>query len=201
VCVRRAVAPRERSHVGDRLERMDRDTPGGEQDRRLAGAGADLERGVTSVERRERDDVVDECVRVCRARPVVQVGNLAECQPSLAGHCPHMQPSIAVRTYYDTRAPEYDEWYLGLGVFARRERPGWDEDLDALVHSIASLRPARTLDVACGTGFLTQHLRGEVTAFDQSERMLALAGERLPAATLAAVFHASRWFVGVCSRA
>jgi ubiquinone/menaquinone biosynthesis C-methylase UbiE len=95
-----------------------------------------------------------------------------------------MQPSVAVRTYYDTRAPEYDEWYLGLGVFARRERSGWEEDLDALRRAIAELPPARTLDVACGTGFLTQHLRGDVTALDQSERMLARAEERLPAATL-----------------
>ena len=89
-----------------------------------------------------------------------------------------------MRTYYDTRAPEYDEWYLGRGVFARRERPGWNEDLAALLDAIAALAPARTLDVACGTAFLTQHLRGEVTALDQSERMLALAAARLPGATV-----------------
>jgi ubiquinone/menaquinone biosynthesis C-methylase UbiE len=89
-----------------------------------------------------------------------------------------------VRTYYDTRAPEYDEWYLGLGVFGRRDRPGWHEDLGALQRAIAALPAARTLDVACGTGFLTRRLRGEVTALDQSEQMLALAGERLPDATL-----------------
>jgi hypothetical protein len=29
-----------------------------------------------------------------------------------------------VKTYYDARAPEYDEWYLGLGKFAEFERPG-----------------------------------------------------------------------------
>ena len=32
-----------------------------------------------------------------------------------------------MKEYYDTRAPEYDEWYLGLGRFAARERPGWHE--------------------------------------------------------------------------
>jgi ubiquinone/menaquinone biosynthesis C-methylase UbiE len=46
------------------------------------------------------------------------------------------------------------------------------------------LSPARVLDVACGTGFLTRHLRGDVTALDQSERMLAIARERLPHARL-----------------
>jgi ubiquinone/menaquinone biosynthesis C-methylase UbiE len=92
----------------------------------------------------------------------------------------------AMKQYYDTRAHEYDEWYLGLGKFAERDRPGWEEDLLALEDTVAALAPATTLDVACGTGFLTRHLRGEITALDQSRRMLELAGERLPAATLVA---------------
>src|SRR5260370_851373 len=37
----------------------------------------------------------------------------------------------AMRDYYDTRAPEYDEWYLGAGRFAGLACPDWDEDLDA----------------------------------------------------------------------
>jgi len=60
-----------------------------------------------------------------------------------------------VREYNDTRAPEYDEFYLGLGRFAGLERPEWDAELHELGRTIASLAPARTLDVACGTGFLT----------------------------------------------
>ena len=40
----------------------------------------------------------------------------------------------------------------------------------------------RTLDVACGTGFLTQHLPGSVTGLDQSTSMLELASARVPAA-------------------
>jgi hypothetical protein len=31
-----------------------------------------------------------------------------------------------VKEYYDTRAPEYDEWYMGLGRFEDIDRPGWD---------------------------------------------------------------------------
>ncbi len=31
--------------------------------------------------------------------------------------------------YYDRRAPEYDDWYLGVGLFADRERPGFDDEL------------------------------------------------------------------------
>lgn len=89
-----------------------------------------------------------------------------------------------MKEYYDTRAPEYDEWYLGEGVFARRDRPGWEEDLRALTTALATLPAVTTLDVACGTGFLTQHLPGPVTALDQSERMLAVARERVPNARL-----------------
>ena len=57
------------------------------------------------------------------------------------------------------------------------------EDRDALVRTVGSLPPARTLDVACGTGFLTRHLRGDATGLDQSDAMLALAAEQAPNAT------------------
>jgi SAM-dependent methyltransferase len=88
-----------------------------------------------------------------------------------------------VKEYYDSRAPEYDEWYLGLGRFAGLGRPDWDEDVRSLTLTLAALPPARTLDVACGTGFLTQHLRGDITALDQSERMLGIARQRVRGAT------------------
>jgi ubiquinone/menaquinone biosynthesis C-methylase UbiE len=88
----------------------------------------------------------------------------------------------AMKEYYDTRAPEYDEWYLGVGRFASRERPGWNDAVIALEQAVRTLEPARTLDVACGTGFLTRHLRGPVTGLDQSDRMVEIARERMPAA-------------------
>ena len=85
-----------------------------------------------------------------------------------------------MKTYYEARAPEYDDWWLGTGGFAQRERPGWNEERDALIAAVASLPPARTLDVACGTGYLTQHLPGEITGLDQSTSMLELASARVP---------------------
>jgi ubiquinone/menaquinone biosynthesis C-methylase UbiE len=87
-----------------------------------------------------------------------------------------------VKTYYDRRAPEYDDWWLGKGLFAGRERPGWDDELRVLERVIADLPPLRTLDVACGTGFLTRHLRGDVVGLDASERMLELARKQVPTA-------------------
>jgi SAM-dependent methyltransferase len=87
--------------------------------------------------------------------------------------------NAAMRAYYDARAAEYDEWWLGTGLFARRDRPGWDEDVAALCAALAALPPARTLDIACGTGFLTRHLPGDVTGLDQSAEMLEIAAPRV----------------------
>jgi SAM-dependent methyltransferase len=87
-----------------------------------------------------------------------------------------------MRDYYDRRAREYDDWWLGTGLFAARERPGWDQEVRELVAVLERLSPARVLDIACGTGFLTRHLRGEVTALDQSPEMVAIATARLPGA-------------------
>jgi ubiquinone/menaquinone biosynthesis C-methylase UbiE len=89
-----------------------------------------------------------------------------------------------MRAYYDRRAPEYDDWWLGTGRFADRDRPGWHEEVEQLVVLLRALEPARTLDVACGTGFLTRHLPGDVTGLDQSAAMLAVAARQAPAVTL-----------------
>src|SRR5919202_1656132 len=87
-----------------------------------------------------------------------------------------------MKAYYEARAREYDEWYEGLGRFDGLDRPQWDEEVRELEATLASLPPARTLDVACGTGFLTRHLRGEVVGLDQSAAMLDVARERMPEA-------------------
>jgi ubiquinone/menaquinone biosynthesis C-methylase UbiE len=84
-----------------------------------------------------------------------------------------------MRAYYEARAREYDDWWLGTGLFADRDRPGWAAEVDALTAALHALPPARTLDVACGTGFLTRHLRGEVTGLDQSAAMVEMAASRL----------------------
>ena len=87
-----------------------------------------------------------------------------------------------MKAYYDRRAPEYDEWYRGIGQYAERDQPGWHDEVDALAGALAALPSARTLDVACGTGFLTRHLPGEVVGLDQSESMLDEARRQAPKA-------------------
>jgi ubiquinone/menaquinone biosynthesis C-methylase UbiE len=82
-----------------------------------------------------------------------------------------------VKEYYDLRASEYDDWWHD----AARARPDWSEELNEAMAAVAELPPARTLDVACGTGYLTQRLPGDVVGLDQSGRMLDEARRRLPA--------------------
>jgi ubiquinone/menaquinone biosynthesis C-methylase UbiE len=86
----------------------------------------------------------------------------------------------AERIYYDRRAPEYDDWYLGTGLFAARVRPGWHEEVEALRACLRAVSMRSVLDVACGTGFLTQHMAGHVVGLDQSLSMLQIARGRLP---------------------
>ncbi|HEX4034467.1 MAG TPA: methyltransferase domain-containing protein [Solirubrobacteraceae bacterium] len=85
-----------------------------------------------------------------------------------------------MREYYRRRAGEYDDWWNGTGLYAELDRPGWAEEVAELIEAIGALEPARTLDVACGTGFLTRHLRGEVVGLDQSAAMVEIAATRLP---------------------
>jgi ubiquinone/menaquinone biosynthesis C-methylase UbiE len=84
-----------------------------------------------------------------------------------------------VKAYYEARAHEYDDWVYGTGLFAERERPDWHAERERLQDALAALPPARTLDVACGTGWMTQHLPGEIVGIDASESMLQIARERV----------------------
>jgi ubiquinone/menaquinone biosynthesis C-methylase UbiE len=82
-----------------------------------------------------------------------------------------------MKEYYDRRAPEYDATSYEL----MRENED-AADLDRLEAFLAALPPARILDIACGTGWLTRRLRGDVVGVDQSEAMLRIAAERVPEA-------------------
>ena len=88
-----------------------------------------------------------------------------------------------MKAYYDARAREYDDVWLGRGRFGDRHDSDWFEEVTLLLGGIASLPAARTLDVACGTGFLTRHLHGDVTGLDQSGQMLDEARRKAPDAT------------------
>src|ERR1700710_1838704 len=88
----------------------------------------------------------------------------------------------AMRAYYERRAAGDQDWGEGTGRFADRARPGWAAERDALLELLAALEPARTLDVACGTGYLSRVLPGDLTLLDQSAAMVEIAGGRVPRA-------------------
>jgi demethylmenaquinone methyltransferase/2-methoxy-6-polyprenyl-1,4-benzoquinol methylase len=97
----------------------------------------------------------------------------------------------ATHAYYERRAIEYDDWWNATGLFASRERPGWQEEVEAVAALVGDLPAARTLDVACGTGFLTRHLAGPlVVGIDQSAAMVAIAQSRLGSGGVALVADA-----------
>jgi ubiquinone/menaquinone biosynthesis C-methylase UbiE len=87
-----------------------------------------------------------------------------------------------VKAYYDARAREYDDVWLRRGRFANRHVKDWFEEVTLLLGAIASLPAAKTLDVACGTGFLTRHLHGDITGLDQSPQMLDEARRKVSGA-------------------
>lgn len=81
-----------------------------------------------------------------------------------------------MKEYYERRAPEYDATTYEL-FRAGAEAP----DLEALERLVRTLPRGRMLDIACGTGWLTRLLSGDVVGVDQSEAMLAIARTRVPA--------------------
>jgi ubiquinone/menaquinone biosynthesis C-methylase UbiE len=87
-----------------------------------------------------------------------------------------------VKAYYHARAGEYDDWWLARNLHAGAP-DDWTAERDGMLAAVAALDPRRTLDVACGTGFVTRHLPGEVVGLDASPAMVAIARRRLPDAT------------------
>ncbi len=84
-----------------------------------------------------------------------------------------------MKEYYHRRAPEYDDWYEGV-YYTDPELSSFLGERARLERMLSGLTPARTLDVACGTGFLTRYLPGEVVGVDQSGAMLDVAREQAP---------------------
>jgi SAM-dependent methyltransferase len=79
--------------------------------------------------------------------------------------------------YYHRRADEYDatSW----------EHPDGDPRITEQVRLVPSSLPAvDTLDVGCGTGYLSRWLPGQVTLVDTSQSMLAIAKRRVPGANV-----------------
>ena len=88
-----------------------------------------------------------------------------------------------MKAYYHARAREYDDWWLQRGLYEPRRNTAWQAERDEAFAVIEALPSKPTLDVACGTGFVTRFLGDDVVGLDQSDEMLAVASEQAPNAT------------------
>ena len=95
--------------------------------------------------------------------------------------------------YYRARAPEYDAWWLRTGRFDRGEEnnAAWRADVNAVeraaIATLASRRPTRVLELACGTGLFTRHLAprvASVTAIDAAPEVIAINRARVAASNV-----------------
>jgi demethylmenaquinone methyltransferase/2-methoxy-6-polyprenyl-1,4-benzoquinol methylase len=110
---------------------------------------------------------------------------------------PQQAPSGAdeeLLAYYEARAPEYDDWYLRRGRYARGpiHDAAWNAELDAAGRWLDGL-PIRgeIVELAAGTGWWSPLLasKGEVSLYDGAAAPLDRARERLVAHGLRAHLH------------
>jgi demethylmenaquinone methyltransferase/2-methoxy-6-polyprenyl-1,4-benzoquinol methylase len=89
--------------------------------------------------------------------------------------------------YYRLRAPEYDDWWLRVGVFNRGDEfeRRWEQGKLELHDALRAFAPAGdVLELACGTGNLTLELAAcdgvdHITALDSSPETMAIAATKL----------------------
>ena len=100
----------------------------------------------------------------------------------------------AMVDYYEARAPEYDDWYLRRGRYARGaiHDAAWNAELDAAGRWLDGLPwSGEIVELAAGTGWWSPLLasRGELSLYDASPTALDKARERLVAHGLRAHLH------------
>ena len=96
--------------------------------------------------------------------------------------------------YYEARAPEYDDWYLRRGRYARGaiHDAAWHAELDSAGRWLDALPwGGEIVELAAGTGWWSPLLasRGELSLYDASPAALDRARERLVAHDLRAHLH------------
>jgi ubiquinone/menaquinone biosynthesis C-methylase UbiE len=89
------------------------------------------------------------------------------------------------RSYYQARAPEYDEWWQRRGRYDRGEKPllEWQNQVAVVDGALASFgATGSVLELAGGTGWWTERLAGtaeSLTVVDSSAEALALNQARV----------------------
>ena len=96
--------------------------------------------------------------------------------------------------YYEARAPEYDDWYLRRGRYARGpvHDAAWNAELDAAGRWLDELPiSGEIVELAAGTGWWSPLLasKGDLSLYDAASAPLDRARERLVAHGLRAHLH------------
>ncbi len=96
--------------------------------------------------------------------------------------------------YYEARAPEYDDWYLRRGRYARGaiHDAAWNAELDSAGRWLDGLPwQGEIVELAAGTGWWSPLLasKGELSLYDAAPATLERARERLVAHRLRAHLH------------
>ena len=102
--------------------------------------------------------------------------------------------SAEMIAYYEARAPEYDDWYLRRGRYARGaiHDTAWHAELDAAGRWLDGLPwSGRIVELAAGTGWWSPLLasKGELSMYDAASAPLDRARDRLLAHGLRAHLH------------
>ena len=125
-------------------------------------------------------------------------GDTGSVSPVLAGgEVPGVvAPDIGAEmlAYYEARAPEYDDWYLRRGRYARGpiHDTAWNAELDMAGRWLDGLTIAgEIVELAAGTGWWSPLLasKGELSLYDAAPAPLERARERLVAHHLRAHLH------------
>jgi demethylmenaquinone methyltransferase/2-methoxy-6-polyprenyl-1,4-benzoquinol methylase len=99
---------------------------------------------------------------------------------------------LEMLTYYEERASEYDEVYLGKGPAMPGYTRQYTNDVAHISRLVAGFGSGHLIDIACGPGFWAPHYARNaerITFLDQSEKVLAECQKRLAALPLSAALH------------
>ena len=129
-----------------------------------------------------------------RLKQALQERSRTAANPAAVARTTAGEDDAAMKAYYAARAPEYDDWYLRRGRYARGpvlDLP-WHHELDLAGRWLDSV-PFRgeIVELAAGTGWWSPIIagKGELSIYDAVPEPLDLARRRLVAHNLRAHIH------------
>ena len=130
-----------------------------------------------------------ETVAVGRSRQTAAVPLSSDVAPAVTSDA-----TVDMVAYYEARAPEYDDWYLRRGRYARGpiHDAAWHAELDAAGRWLDELPiHGEIVELAAGTGWWSPLLasKGELSLYDAASAPLDRARDRLVAHGLRAHLH------------